>query len=295
MVYVRLKAVQLMKKIVSHYEISGETRDLAIQLLDQFTALATFSSSDHIRIGVVSCLILSSKMIDVCSLRMELFQATFCSDDISRFESEFLVLVHYNIKPTNTPSCIARHLTSIWPNYEKYPALEKSSEMLIGKFWEHDASAHFSPVIVAIVSILLAIGKEIPNSPQSAALHDFLTFVRYYLVDGKSSLNSFYPMFLIDTLTFDDKDLNRCLQAFQSLSSSKESTFTSLRTVSPISVAYDQIHPRKRSMSEHTCCSLVHSETYDGSTYTSRDTTGSKRNLSCDMNQDEKRCKESPL
>lgn len=123
------------------FGLSSETRDLSIQLLDQFLSESLAHSNNgmlHINLtlfGAAISMVVASKLLEYNPLSMTCFRQ-FQHKDLAMFERHFLSVLGYNISPMSTPTHFAHFYLRLWPAHVKYSYVFEVVEQLIGKFWE---------------------------------------------------------------------------------------------------------------------------------------------------------------
>ena len=204
----RLGAIILLKDLREHYFLSDESRDLAVQLFDAFLAEQDQKTCVDGLTLIVACLVIATKLLEFSESSLTMRHNFLSHDDNRRLERQVLSTLRFNIFPAQTPSFLVHHLIGRWPESMRLPFLVHACDVLIGKFWEHEESATFSHVVVAITAILLGIGKEVPSlNPQIRLQSDFVAFLDIYGLQTTLSSSPF-------TLIYCNADVDRCLHVF---------------------------------------------------------------------------------
>ena len=231
----RFNSILFLKEVREFCFLSDESRDLAVQLFDAYFALRPEEPGIDNRIVIMSCLMISTKLLDSSQLPLGILPV-LSPTDICHYEFRVLSTLKFNVLPLQTPSFLSRRLIELWPHSVDMPLLVPSCDVLIGKFWEHEKSVSFSPAVIAVTAVLLAIGKVVPSAESRLHLcHNFISSIH------SLELESLHPIESIK-LDLNTRDLNRCLDVFELAAS----------------LNYGRISPVSVIMSENQLSSTVH-------------------------------------
>jgi hypothetical protein len=229
----RLECILLLKEIALDHQVSAEARDLAVNIFDKNSHSMKYKDS---RLLVVTCIVIASKLLDVVYVHMVAFNDLYSTDDITACEYDMLTLMRFDIKPSSTPSFLAQHLVRGWSGSTGYAHLSEALEMLIGKFHEAQDSTAYSPIVTAVTSVLLAIGKVYSDVARRLALQqEFLLFLQCFMQHtGYAVERTAFPMFMskYDDYSKLGAHIERCLKTFQDIS------YISPTRGSPVSVDF---------------------------------------------------------
>ena len=180
-IYSRVEMVKKVKGLCFSYSLSAAIRDLSIQLLDSIPCENMVQSQSNMKVLVLTSLLISCKMLETTGFSLDQFEANRA--EVLAFEPEFLCILQFDIDPLNTPSFILDHLAQHWAmviELKNIRDILQSAEMLIGKVWLAEESLDFSPVVLAIMAMLFAIGKEVTDTSQKPLLKSFMAFAKSY-------------------------------------------------------------------------------------------------------------------